>query len=457
MDSLSRVTKSIKLLLGESEIKDVISVMKDGDMVQIDLQSEKSRIYKIIGIQGDNVLLKSFADSGTYYFNVNEYSDGKLIMHQKGSESTTLDVKNLTMGTPSGKTYKNIQPDGDGILVKPDWPKNTDGEPQEPESEEGMIDFDMPKKEPETEPENDADIESNTVKQELNAMNKIILSAKEGQNLHFTIDVSEEDEIDTSDGDNNLVLLISDINEKFIYCSLININGPISALLSKWLNGKNLVMKKEDLIKVKDGQMVLDVMDRKSKEIITIPNIDWVGVNQYENEPEEEGEGQQTLSQSELDDIMLANKPLANHWLSSPGAMAALAGASPSGRYTIAQQMKKLNLDTSYLTVGNKVEFVVKNDKRTGENGKDIEMNGTYNGVIAKGNKINFLGAPHQTHWEATLIDPDNSSNHQYKVKYKYFKNGYDGSTRGEGVIKITDIINKKNEKVAITNKKENK
>jgi len=449
MDTLSRVTESIKRLLYEAELKKVLGGLKKGDLVQMGLTDGNQYLYKIETIQGDDLLIRDTKNNKELFtFNANDYKTNGLTIYQyadgKKGDSITLELDNLAVGTPGGKIYTIDPIDSDMDLnFEPGFDKREPEIDDDESSDDGDdLNFEpgFDKREPEID---DDEIESDSSQEMIDSWNKTILSIKEGQNLHFTINVDKEAEIG-SEKDNNLALEVIKISENYVQCVLIDINGPISALLTKLLNNKHLVIKKDNLIKVEDGNAILDVVDIKTENNISIPNIVWVGINQYEHEGGGSDEGddseKHTLSQSELDDILLNNKTVANYWLRTPGALGVLAGASPAGRYTIAQQMKDLKLKTTYFSEGDEIEFKLITLTRKGGGGFDLERGKIYYGKMIKDNVIIALGKKNNRHWEITLVDPENDDEHMYNVKYSFCKNRNKCYPKGTGTIKITDI-----------------
>jgi len=400
-------------------------------------------MFKLANVSGDNVFMTGTEggdeDKG-FVFSIKDYTTNGLLVYQyndgKKGDSATFDVERMAMGAPGGQIYE-IDPieseDDDDFDMFSDMKKPE----EEKEAESDGVDvspmFDDMKKEP------DEEIESDNAKQEVDAMNKNILGAKNNDNLHFTINVAEDAEVG-AEKDNNIVLEITDINEKYIECFMSDINGPISAYLASILDNKNLAISKDNLIKVENGKLVLDVMDIKSKKTITIPSINWVGLNKYEH-PTEDGGGQNTLSQKELNDIMMKMPNIANYWLKEPGAVETLFGASPSGRYTASQQMKKMNLDSSYLTKGKHIQFKILNNKKLGsgfEKTLDPAKEGGYSGIMLDSKTIITHGKINNRHWIITL--KNKLKGHRYDVTYQYCSNRNECYNRGPGAIEITDI-----------------
>ena len=58
MDTLSRVTESIKRLLYEAELKKVLGGLKKGDLVQMGLTDGNQYLYKIETNQGDALQIR---------------------------------------------------------------------------------------------------------------------------------------------------------------------------------------------------------------------------------------------------------------------------------------------------------------------------------------------------------------------------------------------------------------
>jgi hypothetical protein len=475
MDNLTRLTKSIKSVLVEAELKDVVGKLKPGDFVAITLTSGGTHKFKVTQSDGENVIMT--LPDGEYTFNSNDYVGDKLNVYTYNSKTKEKgydklenhSVKSVEIGTPGGSSV-TVEPREGDYEVDFDIPKNEpDAEPDaEPDKEpEGgyNIDYDMPK-----EPE-DKDIESKDAELRLKEMNDTILSAVDGDNLHFTVNVEADIEL-KDEANNNLVFEIVELLDEGIEIVLKDANGPISDHLSKVLNRKKLGIDKNNLIKVEDGKTTLDVINLDTERSITIPNIIWVGLNEYEKgrEPDSDGEDKDTLSQKELDKLMYDNKELANYWLRSPGAMETLYGASPNGRFKIAQQMKQLALDSAYLAEGSKVTFKILNSKLMGiESRREFDLDPKtpegYVGTMISETKMIALGQKHQKHWEIELVnkegeneDGDNEDENAsigdtYKVKYKFCHNTFSCDWKGRGAIKITEIKNKKGAKRKNKNK----
>jgi hypothetical protein len=454
MNSLLRVTKSIKKLLVEVDLKTAIGHLKNGDKVQLSLADNGGdHMFTVDDVDNGNVIM-GLEDGGKYTFSIEDYADDALRVYsydeveRKRGKSTLYPLKSLSIGTQHGRVYTYGPNSNDGEDPVDDLdkfePMKNDEKPEDEDPKVDPVD-DLDKFEP---MKNDEE----RLKEDVITNNETILSAKVGDNIHFSIRIHkdgediEDDNSDDNSDDNNVVLEVTNIIDNYIDCHLEDINGPISAALEERLNNKNLVIDKNNLTKIEKGKVVLDILiknENKRSTTIQLPSIKYVGINEYEHR-NEDGE-KNTLSKQELDKIMYNNKALANYWLKSPGAVQALFGATPAGRYTIAQQMKKLNVANSYLTKGNKVRFgIIRPRTLVGTREKNLkDMNKKpegYTGKMINSTTMIVWGSIDKTHWKVKFDTKRKAD--QYEVTFEYYTDRETMKNKDEGIIKIFNIWN---------------
>ena len=436
MNGLLKMANKVKQLLIEVELKQIFTHLKPGDKMQVTLKNGELHMFNILSTTSGRFIVKSTENNKEYTFSTEDYTDGKLTVYAYSGglgtdgKGTPYFVKTLQMGTPNGKIY-DIDPTGE---VAPEAPESEEESEADIEGEEGE----------EVVP-NNPELES-----ERNDYNESILSVKENDNIHIGVSVPEEGT--TRDdrkfkSDNDIVLTVTSITDRFIETTLSHVEGGNSDFLTKTLNNKNIVLNKENLIKIEGDELKLTVNASTggSNESFTIPHITYTDINTFKGSKDKGGgdRPKQTLSKDALFKMVMSDPDYKAMWAKTPGIKDTLMGASPTGVFQMAQSLKRARINSAYLEVNNEVSFDVVGRMLSGQ-GKttrlilDPDKDGGYHGRVLRDRVIISGGHKDKVHWEIELTEKRDETT--YDVKYMFCTKADRCVNKGKGIIKITDI-----------------
>jgi len=279
-----------------------------------------------------------------------------------------------------------------------------------------------------------------------------ILSAEKGDNLHFGIremspGSTREDENFISSSE--FTLAVSDVVNDVIRCSFVEAEGDKGSEYTRSLEKAEILISGREPLQIVGEQIQMFIKyKRKNKntEDYIIRDVFYLDINKTVPTDDDDG-GKATISREKFREKILNDPDLANSQIHKQGIFNTLAGASPTGLYYLQQQVNQEKLNNTYLKKGSYVTFKVVSTQ-------------TYSGYLPTGGFDTF--GPHAkkgyvfkviddntwrkgrsdiSHWELTILEQGENKN--YKVKVEWCTNYNSCQTKGEAMIKVTNIKNK--------------